>query len=155
HSFADSFRIIRPEVQTLAMDGLRSTMSALARVNAVMSQIFAESGKASLPDAPAPPSKTQVVNAVRAAQTENPSLFFVDKGSVSELGTRQIDQAIDRVAAILEDWWMNFGEIPFDPSTSHATMRLLPFWNTALIYPPRDEGGRAQFDKLSELQQRQ
>ncbi|PWT95930.1 MAG: hypothetical protein C5B53_10630 [Candidatus Melainabacteria bacterium] len=158
HSFADSFRIIKPEVQALAMDGLRRTMSALARVNAVMSQIFAEAAKASLPDAPTLPSGSQVLTAIARAQAENPSLFFVDSKTADERVNKQVSQALDRVAAILEDWWMNYGEIPFDPeqkSEGKTSTRSLPFWNTALAYPPRDASGKAQFDKFNELQLRQ
>jgi hypothetical protein len=53
---------------------------------------------------------------------------------------------------------MNYGEIPFDPeqkSEGKTVTRSLPFWNTALIYPPRDASGKPLFDKLTDLQLRQ
>lgn len=158
HSFADSFRIIRPEVQALAMDGLRRTMAALARVNAMMSQIFTEAAISSSTHATSPPSKSQVVEAISRARKENPSLFVLDNNVVSERGNKQVDQAIDRVAAILEDWWMNYGEIPFQPedeASAQSPRRTLPFWNSALLYPPRDEAGVSQLNQLSDLEQRQ
>jgi hypothetical protein len=151
HSFTDSFRVIRPEVQTLAMDGLRRTMSALERVHAIMSQLFRERA---LTNVQLASSKTQVIAALQSAKAENQDLFLNEQGTLCDKSEAQTGEVVDRVAAILDDWSQVYGEIPFNPNPD-APARLLPFWNTALIYPPRNQHGVAQLDKLTELQLRQ
>lgn len=162
HSFSDSFRVIRPEVQTSAVEGLRRTMVAVAKVNAIMSEIFqgedipnsAKDSKKNTISA----SQTRVVKAIERAQAANPSLFGADRANLSTIGKKQVEEATERVASILEQWSKEYGEIPFEPTATapnSITQRRLPFWNTALKYPPRDKDGQLKLDQLDALSLRQ
>jgi len=156
-SFADSFRVIKAEVQTLAVAGLRKTMMALARVNATMSELFSgliigpKDGKSEF-------DRASVGAAMRRAQAKEPELFAIDESTLSDTARRELNDSIKRVGAILQSWYETYGEIPFNPKDPTALTPgpgTLPFWNVPLKYPPRDENGVPDLTGMTELEQRQ
>jgi hypothetical protein len=156
-SFSDSFRVIKTEVQALAVDGLRKTMIALARANAVMNELF--SGVVVGPRGSSDPGEIErVTEALYRAQKREPQLFNIEYDSLPDATKRRLGQSVKRIGAILKDWYDNYGEIPFSPKTASDALPgpgLLPFWNAPLKYPPRDEVGNIQLDGLTELELRQ
>jgi hypothetical protein len=154
-SFSDSFRVIRPEVQRLAVDGLRKTMLALARVTAVMNELF--SGLVVGPRLGAS-EHIRAAQAVARARTREPELFGVAEKKIPEIAHQQLREAMNNVDTILDDWHDTYGEIPFNPKSAQNAKPgpgTLPFWNTPLTYPPRDEQGDIELEKMSELEKRQ
>lgn len=156
-SFMDSFRVLLPEVQPMAIDGLRRTKTAVERVIAIMRELFCGITYG----APAECRETgadKVSSAVERAHSRQPELFKLEHCRVSQESIRYSEQAIARVALILENWLESSGEIPFNPKESRNSepgSAKLPFWNAPLKYPPRDNEGIVNLSSLSELELRQ
>jgi hypothetical protein len=154
-SFSDSFRVIRPEVQRLAVDGLRKTMLALARVTAVMNELF--SGLVVGPKLGSS-DHVRAAQAVARARTREPELFSVAEKKIPEVAHQQLREAMNKVDSILDDWYETHGEIPFNPKSdlnAKPGPGTLPFWNTPLAYPPRDDHGDIELDKMTDLEKTQ
>jgi hypothetical protein len=154
-SFGDSFRVIRPEVQSLAVDGLRKTVQALGRVIAIMSELF--SGLVSGPQA-GTFKPVATATALARARAKDPQSFSLEEDNIPERAQPKLEAAFNKVDAILDTWYQNYGEIPFSPKNevdAKPGPGPLPFWNAPLTYPPRDESGELIIDSLSELEQRQ
>jgi len=154
-SFADSFRVIRPEVQPLAVNGLRRTKTAVQRVIAIMTELF--NGVTVGPKCQLT-GLERVMQAVDRAHHRHPSLFTIEDGQVSEAGQNYTDKAIERVGEIMQQWFDRYGKIPFNPNFEYHAgpgPGTLPFWNAPLLYPRRDGNGQPILSEMSDLQLRQ
>ncbi len=158
-SFADSFRVIKPEVQTLAVEGLRKTMQALARITVIMTELFS-----GLVVGPNETSIRQIDAATAAARAtiKEPGFFSLSASmaniKASALAQQQVTVAFSRVDKILADWYETYGAIPYNPKdavTAGPGPGTLPFWNAPLRYPDRDATGNIIIESLSALEQRQ
>jgi hypothetical protein len=155
-SFADSFRVLLPEVQPMAMAGLRRTQSAVERVIAIMRELF--SGVVVGPKDAAKTGLQKVEIAVERAHARRPELFLVDNTKVYDGSRGFTGRAIARVGNILQNWYDTAGELPFNPKeapNSEPGAATLPFWNHPLRYPERDAQGAMNLDSLTELERRQ
>lgn len=154
-SFCDSFRVLLPEVQPMAMAGLRRTQLAVERVVAVMRELF--SGLVVGPVDTCLTGADKVSAAIERAHDRKPDLFVARSNCLAASQT-YTERAVERVGMILQRWLDEWGEIPYAPkddSSSEPGCSKLPFWNTPLKYPARDGSGRMSFDSLTELERRQ
>ena len=155
-SFADSFKVLLPEVQPMAIAGLRRTQIAVERVTAVMRELFSAvvvgASEQKLSGA------QKVAQAVERAHAKRPQLFIVDNCEIYAASKECTERAIEQVGTILQQWLDKYGEIPFnkkEATRAEPGAAQLPFWNAPLIYPERDNGGGLNLEALSELQRRQ
>ena len=156
NSFADSFRVIRPEVHMLAINGLRRTKTAMERVTAIMRELFngCVIGAKEIPAS----GIEKVVQAIHRAHDKYPELFTVEHRCISEAGKNYTERAIGRLGKLLQEWFDNHGGIPFNTRESkegEPGPLTLPYWNTPLKYPQRDQNGQIDLHSLSELEQKQ
>lgn len=157
-SFADSFNILLPEVRPLALSGIRRTHKAVTRVMRMMTELF--SGVVEGPREGSRNIKGHdlVAQALDRAKLKNPGLFDSDAVYTSEAGQKYLDRSLERVGSILEEWQTTFGPIPFslrDSNRSEPGPGLLPFWNSSLKYPRRNEHGQINIDSLTAYEQKQ
>lgn len=156
-SFSDSFRVIRPEVQGLALRGLRRTKTAVERVSAIMTELFA--GVVVGPRHSASLSGHDAIEqAVARAKEKYPELYAADVCTLSEAGSRYVESTFTLVGKIMDDWYKAHGQIPYNPkymSGDEPGPGKLPFWNHPLKYPERDEDGGAILASLNDLQKEQ
>lgn len=156
HSFTDSFKVIRPEVQRFALRGLRRTKMAVERVNAIMTELF--NGIVVGPKAEKFCGYTHIEAAIARAHEKFPSLYEAEYCSLSEDGSLYVEEALEKVGSIMDEWYQKNGGIPFSPkeySSNEPGPGRLPFWNAPLKYPKRQENGELGFDSLSELERKQ
>ncbi len=156
-SFTDSFRVIRPEVQGLAIRGLRRTKTSVERVASIMTELFngviigpRQNGTMSGHD--------KIEQAVNRAHEKYPHLYAADVCALSEAGSRYVEQTYSLIGKIMDDWYKNHGSIPFNPKhlqVDEPGPGKLPFWNHPLKYPERDEDGGAILASLNELETEQ
>jgi len=157
-SFADSFNILLPEVRPLALHGIRRTHTAVTRVMRMMTELF--SGVVEGPREAAKNIKGRdlVAQALERARHKNPGLFDSQNVYTSEAGQKYLDRSLERVGSLLEDWQSRFGPIPFtvrDSNHSEPGPGRLPFWNSPLKYPRRNEQGEINIDSLTPYEQKQ
>lgn len=155
-SFTDSFKVIMPDVQRFALRGLRRTKQAVERVNAVMTELF--NGIKVGAGEEVPCGYTSIETAIKRAHEKFPELYEADFCSLSEDGTIYVEEALERVGHIMDDWYRNHGSIPFSPkekTSNEPGPGRLPFWNAPLKYPPRKEDGSSDLESLSELEYQQ
>lgn len=156
-SFSDSFRVIRPEVQSLALRGLRRTKTAVERVSAIMTELFA--GIVVGPRHSASMSgHDSIEQAVARAKEKYPELYAAEVCTLSEAGNRYVESTFTLVGNIMDDWYKAHGPIPYNPkymSGDEPGPGKLPFWNHPLKYPERDEDGGAILASLNDLQKEQ
>ncbi len=154
NSFADSFRVIRPEVHSLAISGLRRTKTAVERVTAIMRELF--SGIICGPRETSTTGIDKVLQAIEKAHDKDPDLFTVEHKRISDAGRHYTDKAVEHVGTILQDWFDANGSIPFNPKdTIEPGAGKLPYWNTSLKYPDRDDNGHVDLKTLNELELKQ
>jgi len=155
-SFADSFRVLLPEVQPMAMAGLRRTQAAVERVTAIMRELFW--GVTIGPKEMSTTGEDKVTNAISRAHDKHPQLFTVESPETLDSSTKYTEQAVKRVGIILQNWLEEHGEIPYNSKLSGPAepgAAKLPFWNAPLTYPLRGNSGELDLESLSELQQKQ
>lgn len=154
NSFADSFRVIRPEVHSLAISGLRRTKTAVERVTRIMRELF--SGIIIGPKEAPTTGIQKVLQAIEKAHDKDPELFTVEHKRISGAGREYTDKVVEHIGTLLQDWFDTQGSIPFNPKDSIEPGALkLPYWNTSLKYPDRDENGRVDLSTLNELERKQ
>ncbi|RTL37679.1 MAG: hypothetical protein EKK48_23635 [Candidatus Melainabacteria bacterium] len=154
NSFADSFRVIRPEVHSLALSGLRRTKTAVERVTRIMRELF--SGIIIGPKEEPTTGIQKVLQAIEKAHDKDPELFTVEHKRISGAGREYHDKVVEHIGDLLQDWFDTQGSIPFNPKDKVEPGALkLPYWNTPLKYPERDEHGRVDLSSLNELQRKQ
>ena len=154
NSFADSFRVIRPEVHSLAISGLRRTKTAVERVTSIMRELF--SGIICGPKEEPMTGIAKVLNAIEKAHDRNPELFTIEHARISGAGRNYTDKVVEHIGNLLQNWYDTQGNIPFNPKDTVEPGALkLPYWNTALKYPDRDENGRVDLNTLNELERKQ
>lgn len=156
-SFTDSFRVIRPEVQALALAGLRRTKTAVERVSAVMTELFNGIVVGPRDPSKAPSGYESIERALRRAQEKHPDLYTA-KYAVSDAGDRFVEMTLERVGDTMDKWYKEHGPIPFNPkalSNDEPGPGKLPFWNTSLTYPERDEDGELIMASLNDLENEQ
>jgi hypothetical protein len=154
NSFADSFRVIRPEVHSLAISGLRRTKTAVERVTAIMRELF--SGIIIGPKETPTTGIDKVLQAIGKAHEKDPELFTVEHKRISDAGRNYTDKAVEHVGSLLQHWFDAYGSIPFNPKdTIEPGAGKLPYWNTSLKYPDRDDNGQVDLKTLNELERRQ
>ncbi|MDZ4837313.1 MAG: hypothetical protein SGJ27_26300 [Candidatus Melainabacteria bacterium] len=156
-SFTDSFRVIRPEVQGLALKGLRRTKTSVERVASIMTEIFngvivgpRQNGTMSGHD--------KIKQAVQRAHEKHPHLYTADVCTLSEAGNRYVEHTYTLIGKIMDDWYKTHGAIPFNPKhlkVDEPGPGKLPFWNHPLKYPERDEDGGPILASLSDLEKEQ
>ncbi len=157
-SFSDSYKILLPEVRTLALNGIRRTHLAVTRVLRIMTELFANITVGPRDNKTEINGEEMVRQAMDRAKMKNPDIFERDAGYSSEEGHRILEKAVEKVGQILADWQEEYGAIPFcerEPSQSEPGPGRLPFWNTPLRYPLRDQKGELLISSLTELEQRQ
>ena len=155
-SFTDSFNVILPDVQRFALRGLRRTKLAVERVNAVMTELF--NGITIGPREKGECGYNSIESAIQRAHDKHPSLYEVEHISLSEDGNIYVEEALERVGHIMDEWYKNHGSIPFSPkeqSLNEPGPGRLPFWNTPLKYPTRQEDNSLDLESLSELEYKQ
>jgi hypothetical protein len=156
-SFSDSFRVIRPEVQSLALRGLRRTKNAVVRVSAIMTELF--NGVVVGPRHAASMSgHDSIEQAVARAREKYPDLYAADVCTLSEAGNRYLESTFVYVGNIMDDWYKVHGAIPYSPkllSVDEPGPGKLPFWNHPLKYPERDEDGGPIMASLNDLEKEQ
>lgn len=156
NSFADSFRVIRPEVQKLAVEGLRRTKTAMERVVSIMSFLF--SGIVVGPKDTCTSGHAKIEQAMVRAREKHPHLFAASSSKLTDEGAEYMEKTIERIGDILQDWLDNYHEIPFSPKDAlqvEPGPGKLPFWNSPLKYPTRNEHGVLNLHELNELELRQ
>lgn len=154
NSFADSFRVIRPEVHSLALSGLRRTKTAVERVTRIMRELF--SGIIIGPREEQTTGIQKVLQAIEKAHDKEPDLFTVEHKRISGAGREYHDKVVEHIGDLLQDWFDTQGSIPFNPKDKVEPGALkLPYWNAPLKYPDRDEQGRVDLSTLNELQRKQ
>jgi hypothetical protein len=155
-SFADSYKVLRAEVQPLAVAGLRRTKIAVERITAIMRELF--NGVAYGATSKDQMGRYTITKAFERAQGKQPQLFNANLQKLSQAGHEYIQQAVERVIDILQEWFDTAGDIPFDSAMERQATQgyaQLPFWNSPLKYPPRDNFGMAMVARLSPLEQKQ
>jgi|AGTN01.1.fsa_nt_gi hypothetical protein len=156
-SFTDSFRVIRPEVQGLALAGLRRTKTAVERVSAVMTELFNGIIVGPRDPSKSPSGYESIERALRRAQEKHPDLY-TEKYAVSDAGDRFVEMTLNRVGDTMDKWYKEHGPIPFNPkalTNDEPGPGKLPFWNTSLKYPERDEDGELIMASLNDLENEQ
>ncbi|HEY9757483.1 MAG TPA: hypothetical protein V6C97_20105 [Oculatellaceae cyanobacterium] len=154
-SFSDSYKILRPEIQPMAIAGLRRTKTAVERVAAIMRELF--SGIVYGGDDPGFKSGARSVEqAVDRARQKHPELFSQDNSKMSALSKSYRRRAMESVAEILQHWFDVDGELPFESGSQKTPGDLrLPYWNAPLTYAPRLPNGYYDVSKFSDLEERQ
>jgi len=155
-SFADSYKVLRREVQPMALAGLRRTKDAVERVTAIMRELLSGITYSTVPSGHL--GKHLVEKALDAAHEKNGRLFVNPRTQLSSTGHNYTQKAVDHVAFILQNWFDKEGEIPFQLPTNPTAMQAyaqLPYWNTQLKYPPRDTFGMPMVGALTTLEQKQ
>ena len=156
NSFADSFRVIRPEVQKLAVEGLRRTKTAMERVIGIMTYLF--SGIVVGPKDTCVTGRAKIEQAMLRAKEKHPHLFAASSSKLTDEGAEYMNKTIERIGDILQDWLDSYHEIPFSPKDVGQVEPgpgKLPFWNTPLKYPSRSEHGTLNLHELNELELKQ
>jgi len=157
-SFADSFNILLPEVRPLALRGIRRTHKAVTRVMRMMTELFSgvvEGPKESAKDIK---GRDLVAQALDRARRKNPEIFAAEISYTSDAGHKYLDRSLERVGCLLEEWQESFGEIPFsvrDANHNEPGPGRLPFWNSPLKYPKRNEQGQINIESLTPYEQKQ
>lgn len=149
-SFADSFSVLQPEVQPLTIHGLRRTRTAVARVVAVMSELF--NGVHVGPRCGPTRGEEKVAQSLKRAHEKHPQLYCPEKYALSDDGQEYVDKAIKRIGSIMQEWFDAHGDIPFSVTEAHTREPgpgKLPFWNSPLKYPERDANGDMKLAALS------
>jgi len=155
-SFADSFKVIRPEVQGLALKGLRRTKTAVERVITVMVELFNGITVGPKPDTFC--GHTAIETAIDRAHDKHPELYTAEACALSDHGSTQVERALVRVGTIMDDWYKTHKNIPFNPKVSdfdEPGPGKLPFWNCPLKYPGRNDDGSLDLESLTELELKQ
>ena len=96
--------------------------------------------------------------AIARAHEKHPALYEAQYISMSEDGTIYVEEALRKVGGIMDDWYKNYGKIPFTPKDEHANEPgpgRLPFWNSPLKYPRRLEDGSLDMESLADLEKKQ
>lgn len=157
-SFADSFNILLPEAKNLALGGIRRTHTAVTRVLRIMTELFSGIVIGAREDAHLVSGRQKVQVALERCRLKHPEIFQSEAVFSSEAGHQYLERTMDRVGSILQEWQDEYGDIPFSPRQSGLSEPgpgRLPFWNTALKYPRRDENGKQQMNTLSHHEQTQ
>jgi hypothetical protein len=103
-SFSDSYQILRPEIQPMAIAGLRRTKTAVERVAAIMRELFSGivyGGQ----DPNARSGVNAVEQAVDRARLKNPELFNEQTTKMSSLSQSYHRRAKDCVGELLQNWF--------------------------------------------------
>lgn len=156
HSFTDSFKVIRPEVQRFALRGLRRTKLAVERVSAVMTELF--NGITVVQGKEGDSGYIHIEEAINRAHEKFPLLYEAEYCALSEEGTDYVEETLEKVGHIMDEWYKHHGAIPFSPkeaADNEPGPGRLPFWNAPLKYPVRLEDGSLDIDSLTELEQHQ
>lgn len=157
-SFTDSFNILLPEAKNLALAGIRRTHAAVTRVLRIMTELFSGIVIGSREEAHLVTGRQRVQVALERCRIKHPEVFQSQAVFSSEVGHRYLERAMDRVGSILQEWQDEYGDIPFSPRQSGLSEPgpgRLPFWNTALKYPRRDENGKQLMNSLTHHEQTQ
>jgi hypothetical protein len=155
-SFSDSYEVLTPEIQPMAIAGLRRTQKAVERVIAIMREIvnsIATDGISIFVD-----SKIDFsVRFVDQAKRKHPDLFKSTQPATSDLSEAHRSKAMAQAAKILQGWFELEGEVPFEVTEqkSPGDRRRLPYWNAPLAYAPRLANGYYDVSKFSDLEERQ
>jgi hypothetical protein len=154
-SFSDSYKILRPEIQPMAIAGLRRTKTAVERVAAIMRELF--SGIVYGGQDPDDRSGVLAVEqAVERARNKNPELFNEHTTKMSALSQDYRRRAMENVGEILQHWFDVEGQLPFENGSQKTPGDLrLPYWNAPLTYAPRLPNGFYDVSRFSDLQERQ
>ena len=154
-SFSDSYKILRPEIQPMAIAGLRRTKTAVERVAAIMRELF--SGIVYGGDNPNDKSGSRSVDqAVERARQKHAELFNQDNSKMSALSKAYRRRAMESVGEVLQQWFDVDGELPFESGSQKTPGDLrLPYWNAPLTYAPRLPNGFYDVSKFSDLEERQ
>ena len=98
----------------------------------------------------------KVLQAIGKAHEKDPELFTVEHKRISDAGRNYTDKAVEHVGSLLQHWFDAYGSIPFNPKdTIEPGAGKLPYWNTSLKYPDRDDNGQVDLKTLNELERRQ
>ena len=154
-SFSDSYKILRPEIQPMAIAGLRRTKTAVERVASIMRELF--SGIVYGGQDPNQRSGSRSVEeAVERAKLKSPELFNQSEVKMSALSQDYRRRAMDSVGEVLQHWFEVEGELPFESGNQKTPGDLrLPYWNAPLTYAPRLPNGFYDVSKFSDLEERQ
>jgi hypothetical protein len=154
-SFSDSYRILRVEIQPMAINGLRRTKRSVERVTAIMRELF--SGIIYGGEDPNRKSGHRIVEqSLQRAEDKHAQLFDQRLDNFSGVSNDYRRKAFERVGDILQEWYDAEGELPFEASEMNAPGDVrLPYWNAPLKYPPRLASGQPDDSCLSELEQKQ
>ena len=154
-SFSDSYKILRPEIQPMAIAGLRRTKTAVERVAAIMRELFSGIVYGG-DDAGIKSGVRSVEQAVDRAKDKHPDLFSQSNTKMSSLSKSYRRRAMESVAEILQHWFDTEGELPFESGSQKTPGDLrLPYWNAPLTYAPRLPNGYYDVSKFSDLEERQ
>jgi hypothetical protein len=154
-SFSDSYKILRPEIQPMALAGLRRTKTAVERVASIMRELF--SGIVYGGQDPNERSGLRSVEqAVERAKLKNPELFNQQTAKMSSLSQDYRRKAMECVGEVLQNWFDVEGELPFENGSQKTPGDLrLPYWNAPLTYAPRLPNGFYDVSRFSDLEERQ
>jgi hypothetical protein len=154
-SFSDSYKILRPEIQPMAIAGLRRTKTAVERVAAIMRELFSGivyGGQ----DSSTRSGLRAVEEAVERARQKNPELFNEQTTKMSALSQDYHRRAMDCVGEILQHWFDVEGALPFENGSQKTPGDLrLPYWNAPLTYAPRLPNGFYDVSRFSDLEETQ
>ena len=138
------------------MSGLRRTKIAVERVSAIMRELF---NGITVPSCGERASGLSLVTgALKRAHEKHPELFVVDVRQISSDGHQYTQKALACVGAILEEWFVRYGDIPYYPKAERPLEPepgKLPFWSCPLKYPTRDVNGAPDLSALTDLEARQ
>lgn len=151
-SFTDSFNILLPEAKNLALAGIRRTHQAVTRVLRVMTELFSGIIIGNREDAHLVSGRQKVEIALERCRLKHPEIFHSEALFSSDTGHLYLERTMDRVGNILQEWQDEYGDIPFSPRSSTLSEPgpgRLPFWNTPLKYPQRDQSGMQDLKSLS------
>jgi len=157
-SFSDSFNILLPEVRPLALHGIRRTHKAVTRVMRMMTELFSGVVEGPRESAKNIKGRELVAQALDRARRKNPEIFAAELSYTSDAGHKYQDRSLERVGCLLEEWQETFGEIPFsirEVNSNEPGPGRLPFWNSPLKYPKRNEQGQIIIDSLTPYEQKQ
>jgi len=154
-SFSDSYRILRVEIQPMAISGLRRTKRSVERVTAIMRELF--SGITYGGEDPTHKSGHKIVEqSLQRAEEKHEQLFDQRLDNVSGVSNDYKQKALQRIGDILQEWYDAEGDLPFEASDMNAPGDLrLPYWNAPLKYPPRLANGQPDHSCLSPSEQKQ
>jgi len=98
----------------------------------------------------------KVLQAIEKAHDKDPELFTVEHQRISGAGREYTDKVVEHIGDLLQDWFDTQGSIPFNPKdTIEPGAGKLPYWNTALKYPDRDDCGKVDLSTLNDLERKQ